>query len=673
MAVKLKDGLFLGDAETSFDPEFLELNKVSNLINLSGREVQNVWSAHGLVYLTYSWEDRPTYRIFSDKESDWDGSQLFPPPLGEIINFIDGSLKYGISVLLFSTKGTGRCALAACAYLMCKYNWGYNKAIEFIVCKKKDISLNKGFVQQLQALDKYLLTQRGGLKNDLGGIGAQSAGSDAPMLDGMRITLDKNELSRWKDWNVAALPLPSVGVTLTPEQEEKEADAIEERLLVNSFINAKHNAFAAQLILPLKDRSHPVKFHKQLTRVEGEDGTAPHSPVRRDQAGRLELRSCLRGKGGKKANKPAYIQPEFKYSEEKSRSSPASGSVDLYGFVGVEAVGGRTNTGSSARPGSAPLQRGSTPAVAVGLTVEERLQRMIHGKQLTLDVGSDPAAHSKPLPRDNAQLGPAIAPSKKVDNEAQSKLEAKEGRRHENEPDSKTVNARGHRPSDGSRHAYAESGSPVQPQVPMLSLYDLANMPLYTATQGGRGSAAPTGNSAARSYGPLGAFPSRARPTSAQPKSSSSASSNAAASAIGAKDDDPLAAFGYFGVAPQQQRGGPVRTDASAGGLRKAQPMSERAALGARQAPGRDAAGKGSAGLGLEGRSYASQHSSDSHGAEAGDYRRGGGGSNASIKSHDSVGGASTGSQAKRLTPRKSSPSPSNRPLGAESRKAGWR
>jgi hypothetical protein len=53
------DGLFIGDAETSQDPEFLELNKISNLVNLAGREVANVWASHGLVYLNYNWEDRP--------------------------------------------------------------------------------------------------------------------------------------------------------------------------------------------------------------------------------------------------------------------------------------------------------------------------------------------------------------------------------------------------------------------------------------------------------------------------------------------------------------------------------------------------------------------------------------------------------------------------------------
>jgi hypothetical protein len=35
MAAKIKDGLFIGDEDTSRDPEFLELNKISNLVSES--------------------------------------------------------------------------------------------------------------------------------------------------------------------------------------------------------------------------------------------------------------------------------------------------------------------------------------------------------------------------------------------------------------------------------------------------------------------------------------------------------------------------------------------------------------------------------------------------------------------------------------------------------------
>lgn len=151
MAAKIKDGLFIGDAETSQSEVFINDNKISNLINLAGREVHNVWASHGLVYLTYYWEDRPDYKLFTSHEDAL---------LTDIVEFIDVSISHGISVLLFSRNGTGRCVVAACLYLMMKYRWGFEKTYDYVYSKKPDIDLNKGFIQQMFALDMKLLAAR---------------------------------------------------------------------------------------------------------------------------------------------------------------------------------------------------------------------------------------------------------------------------------------------------------------------------------------------------------------------------------------------------------------------------------------------------------------------------------------------------------------------------------
>lgn len=70
------------------------------------------------------------------------------------VDFIDGSLAFGVSVLLFSTRGRGRNIVATCAYLMYKYGWSFEKAYDFIYNKKPDIEINRGFVQQMFALEK---------------------------------------------------------------------------------------------------------------------------------------------------------------------------------------------------------------------------------------------------------------------------------------------------------------------------------------------------------------------------------------------------------------------------------------------------------------------------------------------------------------------------------------
>jgi protein-tyrosine phosphatase len=111
MAAKIKDGLFIGDADSAGDAEFLDLNKIVNLGNLSAREVPNRFSAHGLVYLSLNWQDHNDFVLFDQSFSS----------VIDIVSFVDDSLKHGQSVLLFSTRGVGRCAVAACVYLMYKY------------------------------------------------------------------------------------------------------------------------------------------------------------------------------------------------------------------------------------------------------------------------------------------------------------------------------------------------------------------------------------------------------------------------------------------------------------------------------------------------------------------------------------------------------------------------
>jgi protein-tyrosine phosphatase len=47
-AIKIKDGLFIGDSFAAKDLEFVVANKVTKIINCSGRQVQNQWSNIGV-------------------------------------------------------------------------------------------------------------------------------------------------------------------------------------------------------------------------------------------------------------------------------------------------------------------------------------------------------------------------------------------------------------------------------------------------------------------------------------------------------------------------------------------------------------------------------------------------------------------------------------------------
>ena len=49
-AIKIKDGLFIGDSFAAKDLEFVVANKVSKIINCAGRQIQNQWMNIGVQY-----------------------------------------------------------------------------------------------------------------------------------------------------------------------------------------------------------------------------------------------------------------------------------------------------------------------------------------------------------------------------------------------------------------------------------------------------------------------------------------------------------------------------------------------------------------------------------------------------------------------------------------------
>jgi hypothetical protein len=208
MAAKLKDGLFMGDCDTSKDPEFLELNKISNLINLAGNEVPNVWAEHGLAYLTYPWEDNGDCVLFDEEHDN---------VVKDIVDFVEGSLEYGISVLIFSQRGCCRAAVGVCVYFMYKFGWGFEKSYDFIYSKKPDIELNRGFIQQMFALERRMQMSRFS--------GLVSSGS-----------LHPHDVMRAKDWNSAYLIKPKEDGSPLDDSE----DASEELVLLNSYLNSKN-------------------------------------------------------------------------------------------------------------------------------------------------------------------------------------------------------------------------------------------------------------------------------------------------------------------------------------------------------------------------------------------------------------------------------------------------
>ena len=155
-AVKLKDGLFFGDSSAAQDVEFVMANKVSRIVNCAARQVFNQFELAGIEYLSFKWEDNDIQEILDNHDR----------VLNQVTQFIDEVLAKGESVLVHSLRGRSRCVTLLAAYLMKKYRWTCNKALQYIQARRKDLGIKPGFHRQLLEFERRLAIRVGGLSND---------------------------------------------------------------------------------------------------------------------------------------------------------------------------------------------------------------------------------------------------------------------------------------------------------------------------------------------------------------------------------------------------------------------------------------------------------------------------------------------------------------------------
>ena len=143
-ALKVKDGLFIGDEFSAQDLEFVVANKVTHIINCASKQVANHWEAIGVKYFSLYWQDSDIQLIVDKK------GLLF----NKLYDFIESTLTQGESVLVHSVRGQCRCICVVTAYMMRKYRWNLFKTLEFINFRRPDMEVRPNFLSQLAQLEK---------------------------------------------------------------------------------------------------------------------------------------------------------------------------------------------------------------------------------------------------------------------------------------------------------------------------------------------------------------------------------------------------------------------------------------------------------------------------------------------------------------------------------------
>lgn len=149
-AIKVKDGLFIGDQYAGQDLEFVVANKVTHVINCAAGQVPNHWEPIGVRYLCFTWDDTDSQVLFEE------------PAFQTACEFTEVATLQGESVLMLSLKGIGRCCALAVAYLMRRFRWSCAKSLDFMRSRQPSIRLNAGFLRQLQGLETRMSRSGGG-------------------------------------------------------------------------------------------------------------------------------------------------------------------------------------------------------------------------------------------------------------------------------------------------------------------------------------------------------------------------------------------------------------------------------------------------------------------------------------------------------------------------------
>ena len=145
-AIKIKDGLFIGDQYAAQDLEFVVGNKVSHIINCSGKQVPNHWEPIGVKYLTFTWQDSPGQILLDQADKNFT----------KICNFIESAEEECTSVLVHCINGLGRSVVVVASYLMKRFSWNLYKTLQFLNSRRGNIELKSQYLSQLSSLEQRL-------------------------------------------------------------------------------------------------------------------------------------------------------------------------------------------------------------------------------------------------------------------------------------------------------------------------------------------------------------------------------------------------------------------------------------------------------------------------------------------------------------------------------------
>ena len=130
------DNIYLGNAYNSSNYLVIKNNNIKYVVNVT-KELPNYYENNDINYYRIPISDNCEYHISSHIQN--------------VIDFIEQSQKNNNgNILIHCYMGSSRSASIVLAYLVYKYKYDINKAIEFIKSKRNIVNINLNFIDDIQ-------------------------------------------------------------------------------------------------------------------------------------------------------------------------------------------------------------------------------------------------------------------------------------------------------------------------------------------------------------------------------------------------------------------------------------------------------------------------------------------------------------------------------------------
>ena len=144
---KINEGFFISDQFAAMNQCLLIHVKITHLINVTGNQKYNNFEHLGIKYLTVNWNEQSSQKLFDKNDVI----------VNQIISFIESAMVNGQGLLAFSIKGINRVCIVAIVFLMRKYLWTFNRSLDYLKSRKKELAISSCFVNQLVDYESKLI------------------------------------------------------------------------------------------------------------------------------------------------------------------------------------------------------------------------------------------------------------------------------------------------------------------------------------------------------------------------------------------------------------------------------------------------------------------------------------------------------------------------------------